>query len=276
MDDKTDILTFEKDKYQETTSSYEKPVFHVYRIILNSSDKDWVNRLFTASLTFKIAAFDDKDRELKSYQIPMTLGQFITAQHRQPVLEVNRLVMFKDQFGFHKDHQCHHWTATVKVDNLTLQEDETLSVYLLDTEHVKGKYKHYQNRVNDWKTRISYLYTTIMQWLHDYPDYTLVIGQPMQMYEELMETYGIPPEQIDTANLYRAKRLVLSFKPKGLWIIGANGRVDILSPSGSYTLIDKAEQFQPSQWTLYTTQDKRKGIPFNQQTFLSIISNRHL
>jgi hypothetical protein len=269
-----DILIFDQDKYSETMNSLDKPIFYVDRIIFTTNDKDWVNRLFTASLTFKIAAYDEKNRELKSYQIPMTFGQFITPQHRQPVLEVNRLVTFREQFGFHQDHKCDHWTAAIELNNLTLQDDETLNIYLLDTEHVKEKYKRYENRVKDWKERISNLYSTIQNWLRDYPEFNLAIGQPMQMYEELMETYGIPPEQIDTAHLYRNNRLILSFKPKGLWIIGANGRLDILSPKGSFILVDKAEQFNPPQWHLYTAQDKRKGVPFNQQTFLNILSNR--
>ncbi len=265
------MIIFNQDKYQETTTSPDKPILHIDKIIFNSSDKNWVHRLFTASLTFKITGFDINDRELKSFQTPMTFGQFITTQLRQPVFEVNRLVIFRKDYGFHKDNKCDYWTTSIEVNNLTLQEDETLNVYLFDTEYIKKKCEHYQNRVNDWKQRISNLYMTIENWLQDNPEYKLTIGQPIQMYEELMESYRIPPEQIDTADLFKSNQLLLIFEPKGLWIIGANGGVDILSPKGSYILVDNAEQFKTPQWHLYSAKDRQKGIPFDKQTLLNIL-----
>lgn len=93
----------------------------------------------------------------------------------------------------------------------------------------------------------------------------------MTMHEELMEEFGLPPESIDTADIYKDGRLLASFKPKGLWIIGANGRIDLLTSKGSYILVDGAEQFQPPKWLIYSPEDKRNGKPFDKSSLLKIL-----
>jgi hypothetical protein len=70
------------------------------------------------------------------------------------------------------------------------------------------------------------------------------------MYEELMSQFGIPASEIDTADVHKGKHFILSIKPKGLWIIGANGRIDILTTKGSYMLVDTADEFSKPQWKL--------------------------
>jgi len=115
---------------------------------------------------------------------------------------------------------------------------------------------HVKKRVKDWKNRVSNLYKTIQDWLADTPDCAIVAGHPMKMYEELMEQFGIEPEEVETADLFKGGKLLLTFKPKGLWVIGANGRVDIISKNGSFVLVDLSNQFQNPQWHIYTTPDK--------------------
>ncbi|MEX0812939.1 MAG: hypothetical protein WD048_12040 [Chitinophagales bacterium] len=130
---------------------------------------------------------------------------------------------------------------------------------------------HVQRRVRDWKRRVSKLYKDIQNWLTDKPEYTLVTGQPMRMFEEPMEQFVVQPQNIDTADLFKDKQLLLTFKPKGLWVIGANGRIDIISRKGNYILIDYSEQFEKPKWHIYTTQDRKNGKPFNKTELLNIL-----
>jgi hypothetical protein len=269
MIERKDIITFDQNNYQEMITSQSRPILHIDKIIFNSDDQGWVHRLSTASLIIEIACFDNKSRKLKNSQVIITFGQFITTQ--QPILNVNRPVTFSEHHGSLKDDKCHHWTASIKLDNLTLEEDETLNIFLLDTKRLQQKQRHYQRRVNDWKKRVSNLYSTVQVWLKENPEYRLVVGSPMTMYEDLMVKYGVPPEQIDIADLFKSNKLILTFKPKGLWVMGANGRVDIISLKGGNIIVDNAEQFAPPQWHLYTTRDRRKGIPFDKKTLLSIL-----
>ena len=130
---------------------------------------------------------------------------------------------------------------------------------------------HVQRRVKDWKSRVSNLYKDIQNWLADKPEYTLVSGHPMRMFEELMEQFGVQPLDVDTADLFKDSHLLLTFKPKGLWVIGANGRVDIISRKGSYILVDYSDQFEKPKWHIYNTQDRKNSMPFNKKELLNIL-----
>lgn len=129
--------------------------------------------------------------------------------------------------------------------------------------------QHVEKRVRDWKKRVTDLYSDIKIWLKD-TEYSFKVGSKVTMYEELMSQFGVPATEIDTADIHKSKQFILTIKPKGLWIIGANGRIDILTTKGSYLLMDSAEQFSKPQWKLFNG-DKRNGIDFNKQTFLQLL-----
>ncbi len=137
------------------------------------------------------------------------------------------------------------------------------------TEGVKIDRSQVERGVRDWIKRISDLYSTIKSWTK-HTEYSIKTGGKVLMYEELMGQFNIPPVEIDTADIYKDDRIVLTIKPKGLWIIGVNGRIDILSPHGSYTLVDTSEPFKTPKWKLYNS-DKRNGLDFTKQSFLQLL-----
>jgi hypothetical protein len=126
-----------------------------------------------------------------------------------------------------------------------------------------------ENRVRDWKKRVTDLYSDINLWLKD-TEYTFKKGSKITMYEELMSQFGIPASEIDTADVHKGKHFILSIKPKGIWIIGANGRIDILTTKGSYMLVDTADEFSKPQWKLLNG-NKKNGMEFNKQTFIQLL-----
>lgn len=136
-------------------------------------------------------------------------------------------------------------------------------------EDVKIDKSQVEKRVKDWKKRISDLYTSIKEWTKD-THYSIKTGGKEIMYEELMAQFNVQPVEIDTADIYEDERIVLTIKPKGLWIIGANGRIDILSTHGSYMIVDTAGQFKTPKWKLYSG-DKRNWVEFTKRTFLQLL-----
>lgn len=129
--------------------------------------------------------------------------------------------------------------------------------------------QHVEKRIADWKERISNLYTSIASWIEG-SGYTLKLGNRLVMFEELMDQFNIPPTKVDSANIYKSDKFILAFKPSGLWVIGANGKIDIISLHGNYTLIDLSEQFSNSQWKLYNGV-KDNAVDFNRETFLKLL-----
>lgn len=131
--------------------------------------------------------------------------------------------------------------------------------------------EHVTQRVEDWKKRVSQLYDTVDGWLSDYPEYKIVPGQTITMFEELMHLFDVYPEKIKTADIFKEKELVMTFKPRGLWVVGANGRIDLISNKGSYILIDYSDQFQNPKWHICTSKDRENGKVFTKQELLNIL-----
>ena len=133
------------------------------------------------------------------------------------------------------------------------------------------KKEHLEKRVDDWKSRISSLYKTIEDWLSNMDGYTVRKQATIDMHEELMQKYSIPSEKIDVLDILYKNQYIATIKPIGLWVIGANGRLDIISKKGSIILVDESEQFTPPHWIAYLPSKKKGGEPFTKDYLASIL-----
>jgi len=253
------VIEFKKNSYKDTTTTYEKPVVNIIRVVFNTDDDDWVHRLFTASLKLKATT---KNQEVSE---KIVLGAYITPNHRQPVLDINTIEYFRnDTTPSFVEIKDTYWECTIELEKLELKENETLNVSIIERKHI-------QKRVQDWKKRIEDLYTEINNWLVGQTEYSCKIGRSTVMFEDLMRTFEISQQNLDTLDVYYKEKIIFTFKPKGLWTIAANGRIDILSGKGSFMLVDFSEHFQKPLWHIYTT-DKKTKSSFDKDVFQEIIS----
>ena len=129
------------------------------------------------------------------------------------------------------------------------------------------------DRIEDWKQRISTLYNKVKEWLPENEGYEICIEKPVSMYEELMEKYHIDPVALDTADILKNEQLVLTIKPYGLWVIGSNGRLDLLNKKGVHFLLDLSENFQNPKWMLIDPSQRTEKVPFSKSELIKIIKN---
>ncbi|MEA3642543.1 MAG: hypothetical protein VBE63_21755 [Lamprobacter sp.] len=116
-----------------------------------------------------------------------------------------------------------------------------------------------QARIADWLERVHDLYATIKDWVQPIEGFRVVEHQDATMYEELMHRFGISPQAMPTLDFYDDNDLIARVKPIGLWIIGANGRVDLMSRNGGAQIIDESEPFQGSKWIAHDREDFLEG-----------------
>lgn len=121
--------------------------------------------------------------------------------------------------------------------------------------------QHVTRRVDDWLDRLAALFDSIETWAAT-NGWNATRGAPKTMLEPLMQRFGLPPNEQPTLTLRSPTGGMVSILPKGLWVIGANGRVDVYSPKGAFVLIDIADQFQPPQWIFHHV-GKGKGESFD-------------
>jgi hypothetical protein len=256
-------IQFNRSKLVDEVETLEKPVINIIRAVFSTDEPNWVQRLISSSLTLKTVCFGNLDNEVYSDSRILVLSSYITPNHKQPVLEINHIEKFQNPF-LTPLNSLLKWKTTIELNGAEFKQNETLSLSLLERSHI-------QRRVANWESRINQLYSELQAWLSNNNDYTYRIGHPTIMHEDLMRTFEIPPQNVNTFDVLFKQKIILAFKPKGLWIIGANGRIDIISSKGSFMLVDLAEPFESPQWFLYTANKKSKN-PFTQQVFEEVLS----
>ena len=105
---------------------------------------------------------------------------------------------------------------------------------------------HVLRRVDDWEARVNDLYATVRRWLPE--GWTARDGATVRMYEELMREFEVPARSIPTLLLGNGAERSAVLEPRGLWIIGTNGRVDMKSGGRHYLLVDVSGNFEAPRW----------------------------
>ena len=125
-----------------------------------------------------------------------------------------------------------------------------------------------ESRVEDWLVRIENIYELVKTTLAESSDIEFDTSRQVRMHEELMQKYGVPPKNIPILDIKRRGSLLASFKPIGLWVIGAYRRIDILTKGGAFILVDVSDKESESVWKVYTPNNRKDGKPFDA-TFIN-------
>ncbi len=128
-----------------------------------------------------------------------------------------------------------------------------------------------QGRVDDWGRRVQNLYNEITTWLKPIERLRVDENQNATMYEEMMQKFSISRKTMPTLDVFDGDELIARLKPIGLWIIGANGRVDLLLREGAIVLLDESEQFQEPKWMAHDKCNFRNGLELTKDFFLQLL-----
>ncbi|MGA2792759.1 MAG: hypothetical protein ABSE69_04385 [Roseiarcus sp.] len=137
--------------------------------------------------------------------------------------------------------------------------DEVRSDRTVDARHVL-------RRLNDWKVRVHRLFDFIEDELGD--DFTYDRTGKHQSEEELVQRAGLSGAAVPALDILRIEKPAGSLRaiiiPRGLWVIGANGRLDLRVLRGAlrqeqYFLIDKSQPLsgpENADWYLASAADR--------------------
>ncbi|HEX4766890.1 MAG TPA: hypothetical protein VH414_11505 [Lichenihabitans sp.] len=127
-----------------------------------------------------------------------------------------------------------------------------------------------ERRIEDWKMRIDDLYTSVESWLPS--AWRAYRSGDVPMHEELMHRFGVPQQQLPILQLDSIDGRRGRMEPRGLWIIGANGRVDLILPTRHYLIVDREDSFEPPKWQLATLDDRRNETILDREALTRILS----
>jgi hypothetical protein len=126
-----------------------------------------------------------------------------------------------------------------------------------------------EERVQDWKIRLYALFQEVRAWAVQ-KGWRIDDSGTVRMHEELMQKFDVPPTKQPMLRLDGLHGYAL-FKPKGLWVIGANGRIDLYTSKGTFTIVDLAEHGTAPRWTIFRASQNRDGDLFTPDMIESLV-----
>jgi hypothetical protein len=124
-------------------------------------------------------------------------------------------------------------------------------------------------RVEDWTTRVRSLYDTVAGWLPN--EYSSARDRVIGAQEELMSKFNVEAWKLPLLDIIKGGEIVMTFVPRGLFIIGANGRIDIQRPKQIYILVDRSERFQPSRWMVAPINERSRLEDLTRDRFRTLL-----
>lgn len=127
---------------------------------------------------------------------------------------------------------------------------------------------HVQRRIDDWRGRVAGLYDDLESWLPT--GWSALRRLDVVMDEQVMRSVGVSKERLPSLVLQRGGSSV-RLEPRALWIMGANGRIDMVAPSGHAVIIDHADLYEPARWTIAPFRDQLDQRSLTRESFIGTL-----
>jgi FtsZ-binding cell division protein ZapB len=184
--------------------------------------------------------------------------------------------------GYHVGSLAIDTLARPHDDIDTLIYDTSRYENLAEAQHAwEGDYRRRRHDqieagADDWIERLRALRSQMEAWLQtpDLAHLSIVDQPPVSMSEEPMRRFGVKQRMMPAFEIRAGNQRIMRFQPKGLWIIGANGRVDLITKAAAPILADLSEPLsRPSNWQLYDSGNAGRLEPLTQESFRKLIRN---
>lgn len=131
-----------------------------------------------------------------------------------------------------------------------------------------------KRRVTGWIERLNALFDKLDTWAAAVPNVRIERDQLPQQIEDMLTRFSVKVRNVPTFTVFVEKKYRIAFVPSALWIVGANGRVNVTTNYRQYALLDLAEPGRPSDWQLLVAGSKTRFKPFEQDLFLKLLAER--
>lgn len=129
------------------------------------------------------------------------------------------------------------------------------------------------DRVTDWEARLTTFFAEIKGWIVDRPTLRVEQTRTVSMSEELMRNFAVPDRDLPILDVLENGEAIASFVPRALWIIGADGRVDLITSSGTDILVYDGGATPPG-WQVADRNRRTQLSAFDKSTFLALLEKR--
>ena len=127
-----------------------------------------------------------------------------------------------------------------------------------------------ERRVKDWLDRLEKMFSSTEDWAEEH-GWSIIHPDSIIMNEEEMIRSGVSQQKQPMLRLERADGGFALFRPKALWVIGANGRVDLYTSQGTFVIVDLAEKFSDPNWKIYGADKLKSGLAFSPEVLEKVV-----
>lgn len=128
-----------------------------------------------------------------------------------------------------------------------------------------------RRRVKDWKDRLEALYAQLVKWLP--PEWEARRGKYLPMQETMMKAHRVPAVRLKSLELRNADGQRILVMPNCLWIVGWNGRIDLIGPEAHYKIVDASEIWEKPRWRMYSVYNRPKVEILNSRSFRAFLKH---
>jgi hypothetical protein len=153
--------------------------------------------------------------------------------------------------------------------HLQVQELTPIDVWEKTDEGVYNR-AHVIEEVDDWVHRIDALYEDVCAWLNDKPNLRFDRSRSVVMSEELMQKFAVTDRELSVLDIIDGDQVVASFVPRGLWLIGSWGRIDIITRDQT-RILDRLRTNGKLEWRLVSSESRRRTEPFDKSALLATL-----
>jgi hypothetical protein len=159
------------------------------------------------------------------------------------------------------------------LDQSVLRIDELipLDVWEKTSEGVFNR-AHVVEEVEDWVRRVEALYNDVRAWLRERPTLRCEQSRTVTMSEELMQKFAVTDRDIPVLDILDSDQIVASFVPRGLWLIGSWGRIDVITYDRTHILLALRTDGK-LEWRLVSPEVRRRTEPFDKNVLLSLVTH---
>lgn len=179
------------------------------------------------------------------------------------------------------DKQLEIWYFNIERLGLIVQtyKDNTLQFYDLPVVDVWSKSEnsvlrreHIVRQVELWEESLKMLFSQIKEWLEDRNDLTIDLQRTVPMSEELMQKFSVMDRELPVMDILLGDQVVASVIPHGLWVIGALGRVDLITARETVLLFRLKGEENTCVWKYASPGNRRSVHPFTDAALQEILA----
>ena len=146
--------------------------------------------------------------------------------------------------------------------------NQRMSTVLDDVTSESIDADYVRRRIDDWNHRLNSLYGELSAAL---PEGWSTKRATVEMHEELMRKFNVPSVSIPSLSFVHVSGATASLTPRELWVIGANGRLDLTADGQRYIVVDLADSFTSPTWQVCPAQDRWNRQPFTPDWLRDIL-----